>query len=162
MEMTCSYTYFSICSNGEIGEAGSDGLQSTEAGVFDPDDITKLLDIEPFSKWKKGDIRSQYTDKNHPNARYGFSMWSAEKSEIGRLDVGKQCLDTIKILKQKIPELLKIKSLYDVDFCIMIVPYICNEEVPIMYFEEELIEFCYLTGTRINVDMYVCYDDKKS
>jgi len=45
-------------------------------------------------------------------------LWCAEKSEIDRLDVEKQCLDTIKILKRKIPELLKIKSLYDVNFAI--------------------------------------------
>jgi len=51
MDETYSYTYFSIGSNGEIGISG---LESTEGGIFDPDDITKLIGIEPFKKWKKG------------------------------------------------------------------------------------------------------------
>ena len=151
MEKTYSYTYFSICSNGEIGNGG---LQSTDAGIFDPDDITKLLGIEPFRKWKKGDRRKQ-TQENHPSAKYGFSIWCAEKSEIDRLDVEKQCLDTIKILKGKIPELLKIKSLYDVNFGISIVPHIYNGEQPFIGFRKEIIEFRNLTGTEIDVDMYV-------
>jgi len=151
MEHTHSYTYFAICSNGEIGNAG---LQSTEAGIFDPDDITKLLCIEPFSKWKKGD-RRKHVPENSPTAQYGFSMWCAEKSEHDRLDVEKQCLNTIKKLKQKIPELLEVKSLYDVNFTIYIVPYIYNEEPPLVSFNKEIIEFCYLTGTEIGFDIYV-------
>ena len=150
MEKTHSYTYFAICSNGEIG---STGLQSTAAGVFDPDDITKLLCIEPFEKWQKGDRRKQVQDETSKTAYYGFSIWCAEKSEIDRIDVEKQCWETIKILKQKIPELLEIKSLYDVNFCIRVVPHIVNEEQPFMSFGKEVIEFCYLTGTEINVDI---------
>ena len=152
MERTHSYTYFAICSNGEIGSAG---LQSTDAGIFDPDDITKLLRIEPFKKWKKGDRRKQVQDETSSTANYGFSIWCAEKSEIDRLDVEKQCLETIKTLKQKIPELMQIKSLYDVNFYICVVPHIFNEEQPFMSFGKEVIEFCYLTGTEIDVDMYV-------
>ena len=153
MEKTNSYTYFIIKSNGEFDE--NYRFQATEAGVFDPNDITKILGIEPFRKWKKGDIRSSNIAENHPNSKYRFSHWSAERSDIERLDIGKQCLDTIKNLKHKIPELLKIKSLYDVTFHISIVPHIYNEEQPYMYFGKELIEFCYLTGTEIDVDMYV-------
>lgn len=152
MDKTYSYTYFKIVSNGEMGQFG---FQSTEAGVFDPDDITKSLVIEPFRKWKKSDIRNKGLDKKDPRAIYGFSTWCAEKSTVDRLDVNKQCLDTIKKLKDKIPELLRIKSLYDVTFSIQIVPHIYNEEQPFVSFGKEIIEFCYLTGTGIAMDMYV-------
>ena len=151
MDETYSYTYFSIDSNGKIGKSG---LESTEEGVFDPDDITKLFGIEPFRKWKKGDIRNKNSDEEDPRAIYGFSSWSAEKSTVEGLDAGKQCLDTIKNLKDKIPELMKIKSLYDVTFNIIIVPYIYNEQAPYISLGKEIIEFCYLTGTEIDVDMY--------
>ncbi len=52
-EKTHSYTYFGIGSNGDITERG---LVGNLEGLFDPDDITKLLGIEPFKKWKKGDL----------------------------------------------------------------------------------------------------------
>ena len=154
MEKTNSYTYFTIQSNGELDDKLI--FQTTEAGVFDPDDITKMLCIEPFRKWKKGDIRGNVkVDENHPRFRYSFSYWSAEKSDIYKCDINKQCLDTIKNLKHKIPELLKIKSLYDVKSKIVIVPHIYNAEQPFIYFGKEIIEFCYLTDTEIDADIYV-------
>ena len=159
MEQTYSYTYFTICSNSEFIYTGENTgfYKCLEAGIFDPDDITKMLGIKPFEQRKKGEPM--------PNYLFGkpctYSSWSAEKSEVDRLDIEKQCLDTIKNLKNKVPELLKIKSLYDVCFTIQIVPHIYDEEKPIMWFGKEIIEFCYLTGTEISVDMYV-YDSKNS
>jgi len=151
-EQTECYTYFSICSNGEITITG---LQSAEAGVFDPDDITKLLDIEPFRKWKKGDERPKYNFDLGPNpSPYGSSSWSAEKSAGDWLDVNKQCLETISQLKTKLPELTEIKKRYDVKFTIHVVPKIYKENSPAIYFDSEIIEFCYLTGATIDVDMY--------
>lgn len=44
----------------------------------------------------------------------------------------------------------------------MIVPSIYGEEKPLMGFNEEIIEFCYLTGTTIEVDMYVYPDEVES
>lgn len=146
MNRTYSYTYFSICSNGRIEH--NKGLVAFEKGGFNPDDITKLIEIQPFLSWKKGDKR--------PNGSpILFSSWVAEKSEIDRLDVEAQCMDTIKNLKNKILELKQIKELYDVNFGIMVVPYIFGEEKPLMSFNKEIIEFCYLTGTTIEVDMYI-------
>ena len=150
-KQTSSYTYFHICSNGIITERG---LKADEAGIFDPDDITKLLGIEPFSKWKKGDAKPNA--QNCPNIRpYNFSGWSAEKSTVGGLDIGEQCIETIQNLKAKISELLEIKSLYDVSFWLVIVPHIYNEQAPAVSFGKDIIEFCYLTGTEIDVDIYV-------
>lgn len=37
----------------------------------------------------------------------------------------------------------------------MVVPSIYGEEKPLIYLNEEIIEFCYLTGTTINFDMYI-------
>ena len=148
MVRTNSYTYFSICSNGKIGKYG---LESTEKGAFDPDDITKRLNVDPFEKWKKGNQRSPAHPQQWP---YYFSCWNAEKSDVDIVDTGKQCLETIKNLNNKIPELLKIKSLYDVSFHILIVANICKEKI-YLNFEKEIIDFCYHTGTTIDVDMYV-------
>lgn len=64
-------------------------------------------------------------------------------------------MDTIKNLKNKISVLKSIKEQYDVNFEIMVVPSIYGEEQPQIYLNEEIIEFCYLTGTTINFDMYI-------
>ncbi|WP_267905719.1 DUF4279 domain-containing protein [Metabacillus niabensis] len=116
--------------------------------MLNPDDISKALGIQPFSCWKKG-------DKRKDGSEYLFSSWNAEKSVIDRLDVEAQCLDTIKKLKNKISVLKSIKEQYDVNFGIMVVPSIYGEEQPQIYLNEEIIEFCYLTGTTINFDMYI-------
>lgn len=63
----------------------------------------------------------------------------------------------VRLLKSKIPLLLEIRKTYKVTFCINIVPSIFNEETPVIAFNREIIEFCYLTNTEIGVDMYV-YD----
>lgn len=94
--------------------------------------------------------------------KYLFLDWSAEKSNVDRLDVEAKCMDTIKNLKNKISLLKEIKEQYDVHYVIMIVPSIYGEEKPLMGFNEEIIEFCYLTGTTIEVDMYVYPDEVES
>lgn len=153
MEKTNSYTYFAIKSNGMIDR----GLVAYEKGIFNPEDITSVLEIQPFSSWA-------YGDKKTNGSEYLFSSWSAEKSEVGRLDVEAQCRDTIKNLKNKIPQLNQIKEQYDVSFVLTIVPSIHGEEQPWISFNEEIIEFCYLTGTTIEVDMYIYpleYEDEE-
>lgn len=152
MGKTTSYTYFGIGSKGEIDHRG---LVAYESGIFNPDDITKLLGIQPFSSWNYGDTRRN-------GSEYLFSDWSAEKSTVCRLGVEAQCMETIKNLKNKMSLLKEIKEKYDVHYVIMIVPSIYGEEKPLMGFNEEIIEFCYLTGTTIEVDMYVYPDEVES
>jgi len=148
MEKTNTYTYFSITSNGVIDNRG---LVGYENGIFNPDDITKMLGIEPFRCWKKGDKRKNGTE-------YLFSSWSAEKSDINRLDIESQCMQTINNLKCKIPILKEIKNQYNVDYAIIIVPNIFGAEPPLMRFNKEIINFCYHTDTTIEVDMYLFPD----
>jgi hypothetical protein len=142
MNKTHTYTYFGIESNGQID---SRGLVGNERGIFNPDDITNVLGIQPFLCWKKGDKRRNGTE-------HLFSSWDAEKSNIGRLDVEAQVLDTIKNLKNKIPILKAIKEQYDVNYVIMV-------EKPQISFNKEIIEFCYLTDSTINFDTYIYQDE---
>lgn len=145
MGRTSSYTYFGITSNGSIDHRG---LVASREGVFDPAEITKLLRIQPFNSWSVGDTRKD-------GSTYLFSNWAAEKSDIGRLDIDAQCAETIKELKNKVPLLNQIREQYDVSFVIMIVPSVYAEEPPVMSFGKEIIEFCYLSGTTIEVDFYM-------
>lgn len=150
MDITESYTYFSITSNGTFIDGV--GLVGNDKSIFCPDEITNLLGIDPFRSWEKGDLRRN-------GSEYLFSSWSAEKSNKDRLNIESQCMETIKRLKRKVHILKEIKEKYDVNYCIMIVPHIFGEEQPYMSFNREIIEFCYLVDVTIEVDMYI-YQDK--
>ena len=148
-ETTC-YSYFTICSEGEI--LNYVGFVAEENSDFDPDHITELLGIEPHSKWREGDP--------HPRPSAGifsFSRWSACRQESPADNAYEQCLAIVRMLKDKIPALMQIKREYKVWFGIEIVPEIHNEDAPAISFDEEIIAFCHATGTMIDIDTYV-YD----
>lgn len=150
MDITNSYTYFSICSNGILT---ANGLKASDRGIFDPNEISARLAITPFNVKSYGQLRRDGV------SNFLFSSWSAEKSNKERLDVEQQCLETISQLKYKIEEINKIKEEYDVSCSINVVPIIFGDETPILIFNQEIIEFCYLTGSVIDVDMYVNTSD---
>lgn len=141
------YSYFCIESKGEI--INGKGLVSAPNGGFDPEYITKRLGIEPFRAWKAGDPRQQ------GSSRYGFSCWCACRQSEPALDVGKQCQNIVRELREKIPLLLELKREFELEFGISVVPSIYSGESPTLYYDHEVIEFCYLTGTEIGVDIYV-------
>ncbi len=69
-------------------------------------------------------------------------------------------LKTITPLLEKANELNKIKEMFNVNFTLLIVPKVrYDESIPILYPSEEIIKFCYETGTKISYDLYVsCLD----
>ena len=149
MDKTSCYSYFAICSEGEI-QYGL-GLVAAENGNFDPEEISKMLGILPFRAWAAG------TPRGKGNGVFRFSMWSACRQDEPALDAGEQCLKIVRELTPLIPELNRIREQYNVSFSILIVPKIYNEETPTLVFDSEIIEFCHLTKTEIGIDLYV-YD----
>ena len=149
MEKSSCHSYFAICSNGVI-ESGV-GFIANSNSDFDPEYITSKLKIEPYQTRKMGTIRE------NGHGKYPFSSWTACFQAEPAIDAEVQCMYILRILREKIPLLLEIKQEFDVVFCINIVPHIYNEEAPILCFNKEIIEFCYLTGTEIGIDLYV-YD----
>lgn len=147
MEKTKCYSYFCIESAGEILDMV--GFVADDNSFFEPDKITEILGIEPFKTKLMGSQR-----KNGKGV-FPFSNWCACKTTEPILDAEEQCLNIVRKLKPLIPKLNEIKRMYNVNFDIMIVPYVYNEESPILCFTNEIIEFCYLTKTEIIVDMYV-------
>ena len=147
MENTSCYSYFAICSNGVIKDGI--GFVANPNSDFDPEYITNKLKIEPHETIKMGTVRKR------GNAEYSFSSWTACFQTEPALDVEAQCLNIAKALKGKISLLLELKQEFDVNFTINIVPHIYNEETPALSFNKEFIEFCYLTGTELEIDLYV-------
>lgn len=130
MDKTNSYSYFAI------------------KGDFDPELVTSTLKINPTNSWKAGDLRKD-------GSKHTFSLWETGRCDIRTLDAEEQCLHTIKDLRNKVKILLDIKKKLDLDFVLEIVPHIFNGNSPSIGFHREIIEFCYLTDTYIDVDMYI-------
>ena len=101
-EKTICYSYFFVESKGEL--MNGQGLVSDQKDGFDPKYITERLGIEPFRAWKLGDRRRS------GGTRYGFSEWCACRQSEPALDVGKQCLNIVRELRDKIPLLLELKQ----------------------------------------------------
>lgn len=147
MEKTNCYSYFSISSNGRI-ENGV-GFIANPNSDFEPAYITSKVGLQPFRIKKMG------TARKNGHGIYPFSGWSACKQTEPAIDAEEQCLRIVRSLRDKIPALLAIKEEFDVSFSIIIVPSVYNEESPVLGFNKEIIEFCYLTGTEIGIDLYV-------
>lgn len=148
MEKTSCYSYFAICSAGEIRDGV--GFVAGENSYFDPDCITEKLGLKPF------DVNKMGAPRKSGHGQYPFSDWACCKQTEPALDAEAQCKKIVRELYPLISQLQEIKTEYNVDYTIMIVPHIYNEESPILGVDSEIIEFCYRTGTEIAVDMYVC------
>lgn len=71
-------------------------------------------------------------------------------------DAGRQCQRIALQLHDKIPVLNALRQQYAVQFWISVVSVLHPEEsTPALSLGHEVIAFCYLTGTQIDVDMYV-------
>lgn len=131
-EKTSCYTYFTI------------------DGDFNPDEVTKLLGLNPFNKFSIGE------DRPGGKSKYDFARWSYGYNDDYDGLVEKQLIETIKDLKPHIGTLNEIKSKYNVLFSLEIVPEMLVDDVhPAICLNKEIIEFCYLTQTKIDIDMYI-------
>ena len=129
----CCYTYFKI------------------VGIFNPDDISAMLDLIPEKSWKIGDLRPNGTN-------YDFAYWEIGRCAEYDVEVEKQMRKTISVLQDKIFVLNQIRDKYDVSFVLEIVPEIyVNDTNPCLAPSLDIIDFCYATRTEIDIDMCV-YD----
>lgn len=160
MNKTSCYSYFYIESAGEIKEIGTDERGRTiadfaaeENSNFDPDEITEILGIIPDRTVRMG-------ERIKNSARTSrFSSWKACTQESEPcFDVEEQLLNIVEKLSPIIPKIQEIKKKYNVVSGINIVPHIYGEQTPALELEAKIIEFCYLTGSKIGVDIYVCND----
>lgn len=147
IEKTSCYAFFLIKSAGKLDYFK--GFIPEENSAFSPEAITGMLGIEPFD--------TQVFDTLRPDgkSRYNFSSWYGCKQAEPETDRFDQCSKIVEELRPHISELRRIKEMYNVQFSIEICPCSANDE-GIIGFSHDIIEFCYLTGTEIVVDMF-CY-----
>lgn len=118
-------------------------------GDFNPDDITRIIGLNPSKCWHTGELRKDGTP-------FDFSLWEYGRCNEYDVYVENQMMKTIQDLILKMDILCKIKELYKAYFTLEIVPSIYVGEInPCLAPNREVIEFCYKTETEIDIDMYV-------
>ena len=118
-------------------------------GDFDPEYVSKLLNLQPEKSWKIGDSRVD-------GSKYDFSLWMIGKCSEYDVEVTNQMRKTISVLHDKIPLLNKIYKENDVNFYLEIVPTIYPNEInPCLAPSLDIIDFCHMTRTEIDIDMYI-------
>lgn len=118
-------------------------------GKFNPDDVSKILNLTPEKTWKIGDLRRNGT-------RYDFALWEIGKCTEYDVEVDNQMRKTIALLQDKIQLLNQIREENDVIFVLEIVPSIYVGDMnPCLAPSLDVIDFCYATRTEIDIDMYV-------
>lgn len=118
-------------------------------GHFNPDEISRILDLSPSKQWKIGDLRKNGTE-------YDFALWEYGRCDEYDVYVENQMMETIKGLLSKVKELNEIKRKYNVYFTLEIVPSIyAGGTNPCLAPNKDVIKFCYETDTDIDIDLYV-------
>ena len=137
------YSYFEIRSDGYVDF--DEGYIASPNSDFSIEYITEKLGIKPHQTMKMGNIRESGIGK------YPLTKWIFQPEP--EADDPTQCISIVRALKEKIPLLQEIYKEFNVNFSIQVVAHVVGgETVPCFGFNDEIIEFCYLTHTDIGLE----------
>lgn len=117
--------------------------------VFDPNQITKLLEIEPVEVCLKGSISGT---KKRPSTETSWSICT-EKEES--YDINEQTENLLCLFKNKVDVLGEIKKIYDITFLFSVLIEIENGEKPAIYWTAETNRFLGEIGAESSIDLYI-------
>ncbi|MBK5073800.1 DUF4279 domain-containing protein [Budviciaceae bacterium CWB-B4] len=117
--------------------------------VFDPREITALLEIEPMEIHLKGVISGT---RKRPSTETSWSICT-EKEES--YDVDEQTKKILFLLKNKVELLNKIKKEYGVKFFLSLLIEVENGEKPAIYWTPETNCFLGEIGAESSIDLYI-------
>lgn len=118
-------------------------------GDFNVEEITKILGIGCTYSHSIGQ-KKEYT-----TGTYDWAAWRLGTEYEETLEADEQIEKVIEPLNSKIDELLDILNKYKCNFIIYQVPIINNGETPALIFNKKIIDFCYKTNTKIEIDLYI-------
>ncbi len=116
--------------------------------IFDPHEITTLLQIEPTEVCLKGVISGT---RKRPSTETSWSKCT-EKEES--YDVGEQTDKFLSLLKDKVSTLNKIKEKHNVSFIFSLLIEVENGEKPAIYWSIDTNRFLGENGAESSIDIY--------
>ncbi|WP_113628070.1 DUF4279 domain-containing protein [Pectobacterium peruviense] len=117
--------------------------------VFEPEEITALLQIEPMEVHRKGIISGT---RKRPSSETSWSIFT-EKEES--YDVDEQTRKLLYLLRCKIDSLQEIKEKYDVAFIFSLLIEVEDGEKPSIYWSAETNHFLGRIGAESSIDLYI-------
>jgi len=136
-----SWSCFSIISKGLYDDNGR--YISKEEDAFDPNEITKILNIKPQSIRIYG-ARREGVD--NPDSVYCSSAWFSEKVTDPPIDRDSHCYCIVQWLIPHENELIEYKKTHNVYYEIEICIYESGNDILI---DSEIISFCNRVGIEI-------------
>lgn len=117
--------------------------------VFNPDEITALLQIEPTEVFFKGIISGT---RKRPSTE---TSWSKCTEKEVSYDVGEQTDKLLSLLKGKVSVLHEIKEKYAVTFIFSLLVEVENGEKPALYWSMDTNRFLGDIGAESSIDIYI-------
>lgn len=117
--------------------------------VFNPHEITTLLQIEPTETCLKGTMGGT---RKRPSTE---TSWSICTDKEVSYDVGEQTEKLLSLLKGKISLLNKIKEKYDVTYIFSLLIEVENGEKPAIYWSGDTNRFLGEIGAESSIDLYI-------
>lgn len=116
---------------------------------FEPEIITKVLQISPDKYWKKGEqIKNKNSIRN-------FSCWSIKTGYEESIDINNQLVKIINKIKDKKNELVELKNQNKFYYKIQVVIKIENNEKPAIYLNRDIIGFLNDIKAELDFDLYI-------
>lgn len=121
-------------------------------GSFEPDSVTKALQIEPTKVWRSGEdiiVNGKATGR-----KYNSDNWSLATGLVHALDVEEQICNVLDIIK---PHSVKVRELcdaYNIRSSIICAVYFNENNQPAIYLSSATIEKLVLLRSSIDFDLY--------
>jgi hypothetical protein len=114
---------------------------------FDPDEVTRLIGIEPTSTHRRGS----------PTPKHTSWKFSSGKIENDIVDVYEMSSSLVSRLLPYVEKIVDVKRRFQLEAVLEVVLWITTDEsksTPAIGFEPQVIAFLYTVGASIDIDTY--------
>jgi hypothetical protein len=120
-----------------------------------PENLVRIKDSDLKNMAQVFDDSSNYNNEPRPKIKHDFSRWDIQTGYQESDDINIQVNQIYQILKKKINILNELKPKYELDYRLVIVINIEDNEKPGMCFDHYIIDFLHEIGAIIDIDMYI-------
>jgi len=128
---------------------------------FNPDELTKLIQINPTSKYVKGEEVPPYKNLTRkPGAKprkYIRTSWEFSSGNIHDYDSEKACKIVEDKIKDKVPQINKFVKKHNLNVKLMVVPWFTEDNLPIISFSASMIKMLSDLNADIEMDAYYSF-----
>ncbi|MBY7112262.1 DUF4279 domain-containing protein [Bacillus sp. 17RED48] len=131
---------------------------SATGDIFPVEAITDALSIEPTRTYKKGDVVARRDTPNLVSTKIIYRKetdWTLSTGYEESYDINNQLHVILKSLERKTEQLKHLKKKYSLEFLLMIVIQVENNESPAMYLQKDIIDFASSIQAEIHFDLYI-------